>query len=269
VGGLTAQGLSPDQVEHFGKHGWVLLEGVLDADQCQTYVDAIDRSFTYYFDSSPEEKMQVKRLRNTQLLGNVYLDWFKLPGILEANRQLLGVRRPRVSFTVGAITPPHPNRNERREELLDPDLWKWHREFDHPANGLFQRNGDTPPRAAYVGNITFITPASAEDGATAVLDGSHLLEGDYQSLKGQCPIVQAEGPAGSVFMFSETLIHTAVPVVADRSRYVLINHLVMPWMAGDPNLQVPDGWVKHLRDEELRDLFSPPFEGDHGDGPPK
>jgi hypothetical protein len=67
-------------------------------------------------------------------------------------------------------------------------------------------------------------------------------------------------------MFSETLLHTGTPIVSEKTRYVLINHFILPWMAGDPHLQVPPGWEENLRDEELKDLFSPKIEGDQGGG---
>jgi hypothetical protein len=261
---IAAEGLSSDQLKHFADHGWVLVEDAVNADRRSAYMEAIDRSLSYW-NWPVTLSTQVGKLHNTQLLGDIYLEWLKLPGILESNRQLLGVRRPRVAFMTAQASSPHSERRERRSELLDPDRWDWHRAFGHPHNGLFQRNGDRRVRAAYVGNISFLTGATAGDGVTAVLDGSHRLAGDYASLKGQCSVVQPDAPAGSVFMFSETLLHTATPIVSEKTRYVLINHFVVPWMAADPHLQIPPGWEDNLRDQELRGLFSPRFEGDQGE----
>jgi ectoine hydroxylase-related dioxygenase (phytanoyl-CoA dioxygenase family) len=113
-----------------------------------------------------------------------------------------------------------------------------------------------------VGNITYLTSVSAGNGSTAVLDGSHKLEGDYASLKDQCAVAHAEGPAGCVLFFSETLVHTAVPIVTEQTRYAMIFHFTTAWLADWPGFEAPRSFVAGLNDEKLRTLFAAPNLGD-------
>src|SRR5262245_18431764 len=115
----------------------------------------------------------------------------------------MGVQPPRLGATVAAVTLPHPERHQLRAELLDSDGWGVHRDF-LPRNGLVASDKDPLlVNALYIGNITYLTPASAENVSTALLDGSHRLDGDFDSLSDLCPVVQPEAPAGSVLVFSE------------------------------------------------------------------
>ena len=73
---------------------------------------------------------------------------------------------------------------------MDPETWGWHRGF-RPKWALFPDDDD--PRLVnclYTTNISYLTPVSAGNGSTAVLDGSHRLEGERQSLLSQCELVQ-------------------------------------------------------------------------------
>jgi hypothetical protein len=249
MGHLGAEGLTPEQVAHFDAHGWLVLESVLDETQCQTYVNAIDQSCRYHHEDW-HRTSNVTWLHNTHLLGDVYLDWFILPGIVEAGRQLLDVSRIWTNGPVAAITAPHPDRHDDRGEVLDTDTWGWHRD----TNDKTLAN-----RKVGVNFATFLFPASAENGATAVLDGSHRIDGTYSSLKDECAVVQAEAPAGSVFIFAADSVHSSAPVVSDVPRYAMINSFDTSWEPG-PAERILENWTKGLRNDGLRALFSAPTE---------
>lgn len=258
---LEVTGLASEQLTHFAEHGWVLLDSVLDGDQCRAYIEALEEDVAYHCDPDWDTE-DVRWLPNLHLHGTRYLRWFELPGMMEVTRQLIGVEKPRVSTSLGVVTNPHPERHARRDELMNPDSWEWHREFGRPRNGLLADGAGWHGGVTSLGSITFLSGAAQETGATAALDGSHRLEGDYASLKARCPVVQAEGPPGSVFFFTETLLHTNVPIVSENTRYVLINHFIIPWLARATTAEVPPGWAKGLRDDRLRSLYAPAAAGD-------
>jgi hypothetical protein len=142
---------------------------------------------------------------NLVLYDDLFLQWYRLPGILDANRQLVGAHL-HLNHEHADIKVPHPDRHTQAKELADPDGMGWHRGL-RPKWGTFPH--DTDPRlinCSFVNNITYLTTVSPGNGSTAVLDGSHKLEGAYQSLKERCPVVYVSAPAGSILTFSETLV---------------------------------------------------------------
>jgi hypothetical protein len=107
------------------------------------------------------------------------------------------------------------------------------------------------------------------DGATAVLDGSHKLDGNYASLKGRCELLLPSAPAGSIFLFTETLVHTPVPIVTERTRHAMFYSFGPPWLATwVPGQETPPQVVASVADENLRELLGPPhYRGQWADDP--
>jgi hypothetical protein len=257
---LGAEGLTLDQRLHFSEHGWLLLESVLDADQCQTYIDALDRDLRYHRDDYELPKNRINWLSNLHLHSNVYLDWLKVPGLVEANRRLMGPGvKMRIDGLTGAVTEPHPDRHERRDAMLDEAGWYWHRDFNEPA--VVMRADPDDPRLLYANDIvsiTYLTPVSPENGSTAFLDKSHVVAGDYSVVKERCQSLQLEAPAGSIVIFCESLMHSGVPVLSETPRYALLYDFCAHWYAHLPDYKLPASWAQHLRDDELRELFVGP-----------
>jgi ectoine hydroxylase-related dioxygenase (phytanoyl-CoA dioxygenase family) len=114
-------------------------------------------------------------------------------------------------------------------------------------------------------SATYFTPISPERGATAILDGSHKYNGRtdpvYAELKDQFPVVQVTAGAGSIVLFTEALVHSAVPVLADERRVAAFHWMSVPWHAGQyvraPYYRAPYS-LDRIADEELRILFQPP-----------
>jgi hypothetical protein len=255
---LDASGLTMEQRLHFSEHGWVLLEEVFDAERCRAYIDAIDRDLGYHGEAW-ETATTVHWLSSLHLYGSIYLEWLRTPGVVEANRQLIDVHEMRVDGLSAAKTDPHPDRHDRREAVLDTTKWGWHRDFDNPKNML--RTDPDDPRLLYatdVVNVTYLTPMSPENGSTAFFDKSHIVPGSYDVVKEQCEVIQPEGPAGSMVIFAESLMHTGTPVVSETPRYALFYDFIAPWFAHNGFYELPKVWQRGLRDADLRELFASP-----------
>jgi hypothetical protein len=173
--------------------------------------------------------------------------------------QPLGARL-RLAHTHAHIKVPHPERHTRATELADfggKFAIGWHREL-RPKWGTFPHDMD--PRlinCSYLNNITYFTAVKPGDGGTAILDGSHKLEGDYQSLKERCPVLEVTAPAGSILIFTESLLHAGVPILSENVRYNMYYGFVPPWYRAAPGFEVPQMLVDALADAELREMLSP------------
>jgi hypothetical protein len=249
--------LAFDQLAHFADHGWVLLENVLNTDQCNAYIALLDRCARTRRPVESGRKTDTTQIDNPVLYDDLFLDWFKLSGILEANKQLIGAPL-RLNTSYAHIRVPHPDRAARGVELVDPDRLGWHRDW-RPKWGLVPHDMDAHLiHCIMTNNVTYLTTVSPGNGSTAVLDGSHKLEGDYHTLKDRCPVVHVPASAGSVLIFTESLIHTAVPIVSEIVRYNMYYCFTPPWIAPWNGRAVPQMIADSLVDQEVRAVLSPP-----------
>ena len=250
--------LTIEQHRHFTEHGWVLLNGVLSGQLCRDYMRAIDRvartrRMVPVFPMGDD----TVQLENLPLDDDIFVDWLRLPGLLSINRQLMGADL-RVQGVSAQIKSPHPERQSRRQELRDLDAIGWHR-------ALRPRWGHTPDEkdasllnSAFLNNITYLTPVGPGDGGTAILDGSHRHDGDYPSLKDRCPVIEVAAPAGSVLVFTETLVHSAIPIVSENTRYNMYYEFVLPWFCSHKGWELPEMFVERQGEEELRRILGGP-----------
>ena len=263
---LAAEGLSTEQLVHFAEHGWVLLENMLDEHQCEQYIDAIDRTLATIkkaYQKDDPYGTQHLAFFNPHLRDQVFVDWFKIPGLLEANRQLIGHSQIRFAGSFASTGDPHPDRHARHDEIADPETWGWHRDFR--PRWIIQPHESDPRliNASLIVTATYFTPHSPERGATALLDGSHLRDGVgvgadiYNEMKEEHPLVHPTIGAGSMILFSESLVHSAVPVLSDERRVASITKFAVPWFADDMDVTPPPDLAR-LIDDDLRSIFRPP-----------
>jgi hypothetical protein len=255
--------LTLEQRRHFTDHGWVLLEGVLTSEQCQAYIDAIDRMARTtkslgLFQDGPD----LRSFDNLHLCDPIFLEWFKLPGIMAANRQLMGADL-RLQSTIAHIKSPHPDRHTRERELRNPDTWGWHRGLRPKWLVVPDDQDPSLINVAFTNNITYLTDVEPGNGSTAILDGSHRLDGDYNSLKGQCPVIAEPAKAGSVLLFTEALIHSGVPILSEKTRYNFYYEFVVPWFTSHPGYETPESFSTLVADDTVRRILSRPlYRGD-------
>lgn len=251
--------LTDDDLLHFAAHGWVILRAVFDADACARYRAALDGLARHRrLDRGSDAELAV--VQNQVFHDQCFLDWFRGRGILAANRRLLGAKL-RYQGANAHIKRPHADRATRAAALRDPGAWNWHRGI-RPKWGVFPDDRD--PRfinCAFLNNVTYLTPVAPGDGSTAILDGSHRSEGDYASLRGRFPVVEPEAAAGDVLVFSESLLHSAAPILSERVRYNMYYGFVPPWWSCWPGMDVPTELRETIADDELRELVGPPHFG--------
>jgi hypothetical protein len=258
---LAPDGLTGDQLRHFADHGWVVLDSVLDEDTCQRCIEAIEYTVNRLKHSTKTNPTHHRAFLKAHLYHPRFIDLYGTPGLIPAQRQLIGVRSPRLLESLATTEPPHPDRHTRGDELRDPLTWGWHRDF-RPRWNILPHESDPQLINSLVVSVAFyFTPPSPDGGATALLDGSHRHEGPYDTelykqLREQCEIVQPTAGPGTIAMFTESLLHSAVPVLGEERRYVSFAFFGAPWFGGDPELP-PLFQATRILDEDVAGLFAP------------
>jgi hypothetical protein len=258
---LATTGLSEDQREHFEKHGWVLLEGAIDAHLCQACIAAIAELPARLRGFEPDS-FGARGYGEPHMFHSVFLDTYKIPGLLEAVGQLVGHPAPRLMDSLATIATPFAGGDGA---LLEPSRWAWHR--DIPPVTMPPSTGATATPHPAVTVAMYFVPVSPEHGVTAFLDGSHTVErhwfdeGEiYGDIGDQFEVVQPSAPAGSIVIFSAGLVHAGRPVRSDQTRYATFNWLAAPWL--DNGRRVNPYLIERYADDKLRSLFRSPPEHD-------
>ena len=184
--------LSHDQLRHFADHGWVLEENVLSPDQIEAYKAALERQSHYVRPLAHKDDDEIVHVDCMVNGDPIFREWLMIPQVLEANRQLMGAEI-KYETCHAMIKRPHPDRRTQHDPLRDPDKMGWHRGL-RPKWGTFPH--DTDPdliNCVFLNNITYLTDVAPGDGGTMILDGSHRLEGTYETLKDQVPRRRGHG----------------------------------------------------------------------------
>ena len=282
MAGRRPRPLSDGQLAHFAAHGWVLQPAAFDAEECAAYRAAIDRLAERDYCVSETRRAANERGRDPEQRGagitNVdnminsgeplFLDWITHPHILPVLKQLLGTP-PSYEGCCCRITTPHPKRVDPAfvEEALEPS--GYHRGI-RPKWGIVPSDlGEGLINTTFLNNIVFFTDIETElDGGTALLSGSHRTDsGDLQAdiashlAPGGGGFTRLTGiKAGSVLHFTEALIHSAVPVLSERTRYIMFMGFTPPWMrvwnmGGDGSA---DSEVVDSAEGELKEILHNP-----------
>lgn len=244
--------LTDAQLRHFAEHGWVLQEAAFTADECAEYRAAIDRLVARDYCISETRRAANERGRDPEQLGagvtNVdnminsgeplFLSWITHPHILPVLKQLLGTP-PSYEGCCCRITLPHPKRTDPAfvEKALQPS--GYHRGI-RPKWGIVPSDAGPPYiNTTFLNNICYFTDIESElDGGTALLSGSHRTDSGDARADVQTHLARPGGgiarltsvKAGSVLHFTESLIHSAVPVLSESTRYVMFYGFTPPWM---------------------------------------
>ena len=184
----------------------------------------------------------------------LFREWLMIPQVLEANRQLMGAEIKYGDMPCHDQTAPHRAPHPARP-LARSGKMGWHRGM-RPKWGTFPHDTDADlVNCVFLNNITYLTDVAPGDGGTMILDGSHRLEGTYETLKEKCPVVEATASAGSILHFTESLLHAGVPILSENVRYTMFYGFTPNWFVNWPGTEVPDYVLKTVRDDELRGIL--------------
>ena len=245
--------LTLEQLKHFAQHGWLIQEKVFDdkcMDECRQAMDETAATQPAMKADDDEQTFMMGIINHHQIFRDCFLN----PTLLEESRQLMGTDlRHRATWMI--IKKPHPDRHQDCSELLDPVNLSWHRDM-RPKWGTFPNDNDPELiNCILINCMVAATDIGPDDGGTMALDGSHKVEGDPKTVMQECPVVQFEAPRGSVIYFSETLMHSAVPILSDTTRYIMFYAFVPPWFEVWQHCEVPPEIVEPYEDESLRDII--------------
>jgi len=260
---LGQDGLSRDQLLHFAKHGWVLLEDVIDPDLCRACCDAgrrMEANLTSGRTKDDSDRGNTLGYREPHMHDPVLFELYKIPGLLAAARQIVGYDDIRYIESLMTIVSPDRERHTNLEMVNDRSTWGWHRAY-RPKDIVTRH--DTDPQlinSAMVSLAMYFVPVSPEHGMTALLDKSHEFDEiseSYNDFADRYEFVQPTAGAGSIMMFTEALLHTPAPVLSDQRRFAYFTFLAVPWFyrCGE----VPFAHSA-FADEGLRGIFAPSVE---------
>ena len=251
--------LTDAQLYHFAVHGWVIQEDVFNSQECQTLKDALDRlhaekvSTMVHKDTAHKDSDDIKNIDNMINFDQVFRDWIAHPKILPVLKQLIGTP-PRFECCHAMIKLPHPERQEKRDELADPAKMGWHRGI-RPKYGIVDANNHPFINTTFLNNCTYLTDVDNDDGGTMVLDGSHRIEAEsWKEIFDPDMVRQVNAKAGSVMHFTEALIHTGVPILSEKIRYTMFYGFTPPWMQCWPGCS-PTQEVIDASEGELKEIL--------------
>jgi hypothetical protein len=236
-------GLTLAQRFHFDAYGYVLLEGVLTADEVARMKAAL-----YRMKADPE--LEARRVY-THPHGDHYTLFGHLveydPALLEyaVNPKLV----PLVEEAVGGAVRLEESEaiiNRRRPDADLGELRKrrvnpvgFHTGTRHGWGTYYEQNRF---HCIFVKCLAYLTDVGPEDGGTAVIPGSHRMSWPQKemiqaALEDQRLIHQVEAKAGSVLLFPESLIHSTTEILSEKERVILVSGytptMVREWMRNE------------------------------------
>ncbi len=113
----------------------------------------------------------------------------------------------------------------------------------------------------FVKTLAYLTDVGPEDGGTTVIPGSHRLSRPQQDIISAAMedperlVYQVTAQAGSVLLFSESLIHSTTQIISDAERVILVTGYTPPMLREWPGNEVSPEFVASLP-EPLRPIVS-------------
>jgi len=238
-----------DHLEKLKNDGFVILEGILDRDQQGALRGELQPHFERrLFGRNPFEGHRTQRVYGLLSKSRAFDSLVEHPAVMAACEATLG---PGFLLSVAHAILIHPG--EAAQSL-------------HHDDGFYPQA--RPRQALGVSTIWALDDFTAENGATRVVPGSHLLaEGERPGEAAAQPVVM---PAGSLLIFLGTLFHGGGENRANTSRLGLTIQYCPPWARQQENfiLGLPPEEVPGLS-PRVRELIGfsihPPFMG-HVDG---
>jgi len=236
---LTPDCTPQDIVAAVERDGAVILKDAISRDTVKQMVEELKP----YIDATPMGRDDFTG-RHTQRTGALVArtptcrDLIMHPQVLQAARQFLGPYTDKILLHLTQtihINPGNPAQAIHRDRLA----WGNHipKEIEPQFNTIWA-----------------LTDFTEENGATRCVPGSHKWDWDKRAEPEQ--IIQAEMSAGSVFIYSGSVLHSGGENRSDSSRLGLNLTYTLGWLRTEENqyLSCPPHIAKDL-DPELQELL--------------
>lgn len=213
--------------EEFRENGFLVLPGVLSEEECQAYLevmDRLDRTATHSVRHRPRQPGQGLELRNCIKKAPEFLALVDRAQILELLCVLLGYNI-QLGNSHAFIRPGF----EPATELSRQGLFGWHRDLMPTATPV---NGRYPHLATRVGY--FFTPANEPQmGSLFIVPGSHRCAGRpawNRQTNQPFGVYELLVDAGSAVLFDNRLWHATSPNFSSVARKNLYLEYAPRWM---------------------------------------
>jgi hypothetical protein len=222
--------LTAAQRYHFEIFGYVVVPGVLSAEECDAIRDALQRlkrdlrALPKDHARKPGEASFIVDQAHHAFMGSIreadpaITAYATHPRLVGMATEAIG-GEARIVELNAHINSRNPA--DTPEELLK---FGFHLGIDvpfgtHTQHGLFH--------CSFVKTLTNLTDLGPEDGGTVVIAGSHKLDLPQEQLiacayADRSLIHQVIAPAGSTLLFAETLLHATGRIRSDRERAIIV-----------------------------------------------
>ena len=237
--------LTPAQRLHIEINGYVVVPGVLSADECGEIREALQKIKRDLLSTGDAKKNHVRGAFSPLSLPHqffvasliaadpAFTAYATHPRLVGMAEEIIGGEARLCEFN-GQINSRNP-----ADDLSAPPTFAFHTGMDVPF-GNHDKNGLT--HSLFVKTLTNLTDMGPDDGGTVVVAGSHKLDLP-DSLLAQCAyadpnlIHQVVAPKGSTLLFFETLIHATGQIRSDNERAIIVagyGSTLLPWWDGTP-----------------------------------
>jgi len=250
--------LTPAQRYYLEVFGYVVVEGVLPPDECDTIREALQKVKRDLQSPEPRERAGHEPFALINQPHHVFMG-----SILEVDPCLAAfISHPRLAGMAEELIGgearlleynAHINSRNPNETFDAAPTYGFHRGIDvpfgsHIKNDLYHCN--------FVKTLTMLTDLGEDDGGTVVIAGSHKLDlSDAEmaacAYEDRSLIHQVIAPAGSTLLFSETLIHATGQIRSDKERAIII---------GGYGASMFPYWDGGEMSDEFRDQIPPQFQ---------
>ncbi|RAP76978.1 phytanoyl-CoA dioxygenase family protein [Paenibacillus montanisoli] len=237
-------------------YGYVVIPDVVEADLIERTRLAMDRMdaelpTAEHSENYPDGKP--RKLTGTPYFSKfgpcieydpVFLEMAMHPKVLAYAEEIVG-GRVRYEEQECSINRRNPN-----EHQTDIQSYGWHRGIS-PDFSRYAVEGRS--HYLWIKAIVFLTDIGPDDGGTSVIPGTHRAATDREFISQLEPwmVHQVQGKAGSVLLFTESLIHSVTPIRSDNIRYIMITGYVPPFMREyDPPSNPSEAFLAHLNESE-------------------
>ena len=253
--------LTLSQRFHFDSQGFVLLKGVLSADEVQACKDAL-----YRMRSDPDiDRSRVYRRPKDDhhvLMGNLVeydpalLHYATHPNLIPLVEEVVGghVRLEESEAIINKRDPATSDEVLGGKRVIPTGF---HRGTTSTWGCYYEQEKF---HCVFVKTLAYLTDVGPDDGGTAVIPGSHRMNWPQSemveaALSDESLIHQVKAEAGDVLLFPESLVHSTTQIKSDRERVILVSGYTPPMMREWPGNEVSETFIESLP-EDIRPIVS-------------